>query len=134
MAVKKLPYLDDLFEQISCQDYGAARCEIIHCAGGQFPDSEREQWTDACNFLAIREGVVIGYDRNVKTEAEFRERGFTVMRSSEIIRRVENGESVDEVVTGDTLILLPSGELSRARGGTHCMSMPLLRDDVAVWV
>lgn len=134
VAVKKLPYLDDLFEQISCQDYGAERCEIIPCAGGEFPDSEREQWTDACNFLAIREGVVIGYDRNVKTEAEFRKRGFAVMRSSEIIRQVEEGQAIDEVVTGDTLILLPSGELSRARGGTHCMSMPLLRDNVSVWV
>ncbi len=134
VVVRKLPYLDDLFTQISCQDYGAERCEIIPCAGGAFPDSEREQWTDACNFLAIREGVVIGYDRNVKTEAEFRKRGFAVMRSSDIIQRVEEGQAIDEVVTGNTLILLPSGELSRARGGTHCMSMPLLRDDIAVWV
>jgi arginine deiminase len=134
VVVKKLSYLDDLFTQISCQDFGAQRCEIIPCAGGAFPDSEREQWTDACNFLAIREGVVIGYDRNVKTEAEFRKRGFAVMCSSDIIQQVEAGAEIDEVVTGDTLILLPSGELSRARGGTHCMSMPLQRDDVAVWV
>ena len=134
VTVSKLPYLDDLFEQISREDFGADRCEIIPCAGGEFPYSEREQWTDACNFLAIREGVVIGYDRNVKTEAEFRKRGFSVMRSSDIIRRVEAGAAIEEVVTNDTLILLPSGELSRARGGTHCMSMPLLRDDVAVWV
>jgi arginine deiminase len=28
----------------------------------------------------------------------------------------------------NALILLPSNELSRARGGSHCMSMPLLRD------
>ena len=134
VAVHKLPYLDNLFEQISREDFGAERCEIIPCAGGEFPYSEREQWTDACNFLAIREGVVIGYDRNVKTEKEFRQRGFVVLRSSEIIRRVEAGEPIDDVITGDTLILLPSGELSRARGGTHCMSMPLLRDDTAVWV
>ena len=134
VEVRKLPYLDDLFEQISRQDFGADRCEIIPCAGGEFPYNEREQWTDACNFLAVREGVVIGYDRNVKTEEEFRKRGFEVMRSSDIIRRVEDGEDIDEVVTGDTLILLPSGELSRARGGTHCMSMPLLRDDIAVRV
>ena len=134
VTVSKLPYLDDLFEQISRHDFGAQRCEIIHCAGGEFPYSEREQWTDACNFLAVREGVVIGYDRNVKTEEEFRQRGFAVMLSSEIIEQVAQGKAIDEVVTGDTLILLPSGELSRARGGTHCMSMPLLRDDVAIWV
>jgi arginine deiminase len=30
----------------------------------------------------------------------------------------------------NTLILLPSGELSRARGGSHCMSMPLLRGSI----
>ena len=133
VTVNKLPYLDDLFEQISRQDFGADRCEIIPCAGGEFPYNEREQWTDACNFLAIREGVVIGYDRNVKTEEEFRKRGFSVMRSSDIIQQVEGGKDIDEVVTGDTLILLPSSELSRARGGTHCMSMPLMRDDIAVW-
>jgi arginine deiminase len=30
----------------------------------------------------------------------------------------------------DTLILMPSAELSRARGGFHCMSMPLFREDI----
>lgn len=132
ILTNRMDYLDDLLEQISREDFGATRCEIIPSAGGKFPYSEREQWTDACNFLAVREGVIIGYDRNIKTEEEFRKRGFAVMRSAEIIEQVEQGKSVDEVVTGDTLILLPSGELSRARGGTHCMSMPLLRDDVRV--
>nr|WKN34863.1 arginine deiminase family protein [Tunicatimonas sp. TK19036] len=129
----RLDYLDDLLEQVSKEDFGATHCEIIPSAGGEFPYSEREQWTDACNFLAVREGVIIGYDRNIKTEDEFRKRGFAVLRSSDIITQVEQGKSIDEVVTGDTLILLPSGELSRARGGTHCMSMPLLRDQVDVW-
>lgn len=134
VMVNRLNYLDDLFAQISREDFGADHCDIIPCAGGEFPYSEREQWTDACNLLAIREGVVIGYDRNIKTEQEFRKRGFAVMRSSEIIEQVEDGKDIDEVVTGDTLILLPSAELSRARGGTHCMSMPLWRDDVPVLV
>lgn len=134
VQVNKIDYLDDLFEQISREDFGASSCDIIPCAGGVFPYNEREQWTDACNFLAIREGVVIGYDRNIKTEEEFRKRGYAVMRSAEIIEQVEKGKDIDEVVTGDTLILLPSAELSRARGGTHCMSMPLWRDEVAVLV
>jgi arginine deiminase len=30
----------------------------------------------------------------------------------------------------NTLILMPSAELSRARGGFHCMSMPLHRDEL----
>jgi arginine deiminase len=134
VSINRLNYIDDLMEQISKEDFGTQKCEIIHSAGGVFPYSEREQWTDACNFLAIRDGVVIGYDRNIKTEEEFRKRGFAVMRSAEIIEQVEAGKDIDEVVTGDTLILLPSAELSRARGGTHCMSMPLLRDDVPVLV
>jgi len=134
VSINQLNYIDDLMEQISKEDFGADKCEIIPSAGGEFPYSEREQWTDACNFLAIREGVVIGYDRNIKTEEEFRKRGFAVMRSSEIIEQVEGGKDIDEVVTGDTLILLPSAELSRARGGTHCMSMPLLRDGVSILV
>jgi arginine deiminase len=28
----------------------------------------------------------------------------------------------------DTVIIMPSAELSRARGGFHCMSMPINRD------
>lgn len=134
VQINQMSYIDELLEQISREDFGAQKCEIIPSAGGEFPYSEREQWTDACNFLAVREGVVIGYDRNIKTEEEFRRRGFAVMRSADIIEQVEAGKDIDEVVSGDTLILLPSAELSRARGGTHCMSMPLLRDDVSVLV
>lgn len=128
VEMNTLPYLDDLFEQVSKEDFGADKCEIIYSAGGEFPYNEREQWTDSCNFLAIKEGVIIGYDRNVKTAAEFKRKGFKVITSSEFIADMESGKELDEVISGDTLILLPSSELSRARGGTHCMSMPLLRD------
>ena len=30
---------------------------------------QREQWTDGSNLLALAPGVVIGYERNVKTNA-----------------------------------------------------------------
>ena len=125
---KKLKYLEDLFKQISIEDYGCTKCEMVYSAGGEFPYSEREQWTDACNFLTLKEGVIIGYDRNVLTTEQFRAKGFEILHAHEFLQQMESGKTLDEVIVGDTLILLPSSELSRARGGTHCMSMPLQRE------
>jgi len=48
----------------------------------------------------------------------------------DLLAQFESGQLSPEEVT-NTLILLPSAELSRARGGSHCMSMPLLRDHVS---
>jgi arginine deiminase len=127
-------FIDELMVQISKEDYNTSGCDIIQCAGGEFPYNEREQWTDACNFLALREGVIVGYDRNTRTAEEFRKRGFKITPAAEIITAVEQGAGVDDLVKGDTLISLPSSELSRARGGTHCMSLPLERETVSIQV
>lgn len=124
---RNIAYLDDLFEEVS-KELGSDKCEIVFSAGGEFPYNEREQWTDSCNFLALREGVIVGYDRNTMTAEEFRKKGFKLIKAGDFIKEMESGKELDEIITGDTLILLPSSELSRARGGTHCMSMPLLRD------
>ena len=123
-----------LLTQISVEDFGCKKEEVdlILCAGGQAPYDEREQWTDACNLLALREGVVIGYDRNKKTEAEFVKRGFQVIHALDFLKEMQVGKKVDDVLNKDTLIVFSSSELSRARGGSHCMSMPLLRDDVKI--
>lgn len=48
--------------------------------------------------------------------------------AEQLAKRVETLR--DELVQQDTLFLIPSGELSRARGGSHCMSMPLLREQM----
>lgn len=120
--------LEELLRTVSIEEYGCNQVDIIYCANNQFPYDEREQWTDACNLLALREGVVIGYDRNPKTIAEFKKRGFQIIKAAKFIERMERGESADIIFSVDTLILLPSSELSRARGGSHCMSFPLLRD------
>jgi arginine deiminase len=47
----------------------------------------------------------------------------------EFIEKMEAGET-DINSLKNTLILMPSAELSRARGGFRCMSMPLLRDPI----
>jgi arginine deiminase len=72
---------------------------------------------------------VLGYDRNDKTIAAFKQQGFDVVKVGNLLQKFENDE-LNPPEMQDTLILMPSSELSRARGGFHCMSMPLLRDGI----
>jgi arginine deiminase len=105
------------------------KVQFIYSGNNEFPFDAREQWTDSCNLLALKEGVVLGYDRNDKTIEAFKAKGFTVIHAQELIESFEKG-TIDPDEMNDTLILMPSAELSRARGGFHCMSMPLLRDEI----
>jgi arginine deiminase len=123
-------HLEDLLTDISKNDLESAeKVRFIYSGNNEFPFDAREQWTDSCNLLALKEGVVLGYDRNDKTVEAFKANGFQVIHASDLILRMENGE-VDPDSLNDTLILMPSAELSRARGGFHCMSMPLHRDEL----
>ena len=123
--------LEDLLTDISEHDLGCKeKVKFIYSGNNEFPFDAREQWTDSCNLLALKEGVVLGYDRNDKTVEAFKENGFTVIEAEELITKLESG-AVDADELKDVVILMPSAELSRARGGFHCMSMPLLRDDIS---
>ncbi|HXB05909.1 MAG TPA: arginine deiminase family protein [Puia sp.] len=124
--------LEDLLTDISKNDLECTdKIKFIYSGNNEFPFDAREQWTDSCNLLALKEGVVLGYDRNDKTVEAFRENGFAVIHAKELIDGMESG-TIDPDEVENTLILMPSAELSRARGGFHCMSMPLHRDDLII--
>lgn len=127
-ASQKLAGIEALLKQVSVEDFSCRPedVKIIYSGGNDFPYDDREQWTDSCNVVALKEGVVIGYDRNDRTINSFREQGFEVITTNALFQKFDEG--LDPQSLKDTLILLPSAELSRARGGSHCMSMPLLRD------
>jgi arginine deiminase len=121
--------LEALLRDISINDFGCDEVKIIFSGNNEYPYSAREQWTDSCNLLALKEGVVLSYDRNEKTNAAFEAAGFTLIKVKDLIDDLEN----DKIQVGDienTVILMPSSELSRARGGFHCMSMPIERSSI----
>jgi arginine deiminase len=100
----------------------------IRC-GGQDPIAERrEQWTDGANAFALAPGVIVIYDRNEATAAELARSGYTVVDEADLLLGKEELELWKP--SRKYVILLAAHELSRARGGPRCMTMPLVREDV----
>ena len=119
--------LEQLLDEISKEDFGCKNsAQFIYSGNNEFPYNAREQWTDSCNVLALKEGVVLGYDRNDKTVEAFKNKGFEAVEVKELLMDFEKGIKSPNNIQ-NTIILMPSSELSRARGGFHCMSMPIER-------
>ena len=78
---------------------------LIPCGGDDVISSDREQWSDGSNNLAISPREIIAYERNDITNAIL----------------INNGIKVHSI---------PSSELSRGRGGPRCMCMPLVREEI----
>jgi arginine deiminase len=99
--------------------------EAIPCGGDDRVAQQREQWTDGANALALAPGVIVLYERNIRTAETLAARGYRVIEADAVI---DGRESVDLDHPSQTCILLPSHEISRARGGPHCLSHGLRRD------
>jgi len=71
--------------------------------GGDAIGRLREQWDDGNNTVALEPGVVVAYQRNQETNRRLRDAGVEVLE-------------------------LDASELCRGRGGSRCMTQPILRD------
>jgi arginine deiminase len=129
IRIVEVEHLEDLLTRISKEDLGVkGTVQFVYSGNDQFPYGEREQWTDSCNLLVLKEGVAIAYDRNDRTNQAFMDKGFQIIQAEEVLDKFRAGV-LDPQEMKDTIILLPSSELSRARGGSHCMSLPLKRSN-----
>jgi len=103
--------------------------KFIFAGDGKSPYQEREQWTDGCNLVALRPGIGLTYDRNPWTEKAFAKAGYTVIHATDFLPQVAAG-TIQASELERTIITLTSSELSRARGGSHCMTCPVVRSKV----
>ncbi|KAL7673324.1 hypothetical protein ACOME3_008189 [Neoechinorhynchus agilis] len=126
VQMRGFDYIFDLLKSVSQDDLKSKNFDVVFCADDEFPDNWREQWTDGCNTFAVKEGVIFMYDRNRKTIEAFKKRGFKALHAAELLTRFDEGLKPNEIER--TVIVLPSSEISRARGGPHCMTLPIERE------
>ncbi|HLS47370.1 MAG TPA: arginine deiminase family protein [Gemmatimonadales bacterium] len=99
--------------------------EPLFAGGTHRTTQEREQWSSACNFVAVRPGQVITYDRNEATLAELVSAGFAILPSTEFLTGNVSITGAERVA-----ITVEGSEIVRGGGGPRCMTLPLRRGQV----
>jgi arginine deiminase len=109
----------------------------IKVGGDNLIYQDREQWCDGANMLALAPGVVVGYERNSRSFLQLETLGYTVCKAHNVIANLDLAERIRNAMcnTGTDsrekfAIHISDKELSRARGGPRCMSMPIHREKV----
>jgi arginine deiminase len=95
----------------------------ISCGGEDFIMQQREQWTDGANAFCLAPGVIVSYARNLATAEALDRAGYRVLGARQLLDQPD----LDLLDGRKYLIQLEAGELSRARGGPRCMTMPIAR-------
>jgi arginine deiminase len=115
---------DDLLSALKTQKIDLAP---IACGGTDPIDQQREQWTDGANAFALAPGILLCYDRNERTAEQLAAHGYEIVMDDDLLL----GRTELQLWTPKKYaIQLSATELSRARGGPRCMTMPLVRDAV----
>ena len=101
----KIEEMIDTLEHVLAKALDIDAVKLIPCGGGDPTAAAREQWNDGSNTLCVSPGKICVYQRNTVT--------------NDVLYK----EGLD-------LLVVPSAELSRGRGGPRCMSMPFERVDL----
>lgn len=96
----------------------------IACGGADPILQQREQWTDGANAFCLAPGVITSYGRNIATGEALDRAGYQVVPARDLLAE----PALDLLDGRKRLIQIEAGELSRARGGPRCMTMPLSRE------
>ncbi|MCO4746016.1 MAG: hypothetical protein KC912_14570 [Proteobacteria bacterium] len=104
--------------------------EFAPCGGHDPLHQEREQWTDGANAVAIGPGRIVLYSRNTRTiETLCKEYGFLEICLTPVQPMAERRELIGAGMECERAVFAFTGsELSRARGGGRCLTMPLRRE------